>query len=130
MPACCGVASYPWDLFNVQQRWFPEILRWFIIGENPGDTDAEYFYAQPQSYDRDRVIVRKCFLRGLHDQQLISDATLEGFRNAGFLFDHAIRCPLSKPVVKTEHQVAKRFASIRVKNPGHLLALLSQATVV
>lgn len=130
MLACCSAASHPWELFNVQQHWLPETLRCFIIGENPGDTDSQYFYDQPQSYDRDRVIVRKCLLRSLHDQQLISEATLEGFRSAGFLFDHAIRCPLSKTVVKAERQAARRYASIRVENSGHLLVLLSQASVV
>ena len=130
MPACCNAVSHPWDQHEVQQRWLPGTLRCLIIGENPGDTDSQYFYAPPQSYARDRVIVRRCLLRGLCDQKLISAATLEGFRNAGFLFDHAIRCPLSQTIVKAEHRAARKYASPRVEEPVHLFGSLSQADVV
>jgi hypothetical protein len=130
MLACCGAVLHPWDRHEVQQQWLPGTLRCLIIGENPGDTDSQYFYAPPQSYARDRGTVRRCLLRGLCDQKLISETTLEGFRNAGFLFDHAIRCPLSQIVVKAERHAARRYASPRVDEPVHLLASLSQAVVV
>ena len=130
MPACCDAVLHPWDRYGVQQRWLPGTLQCLVIGENPGNTDSQYFYAPPQSYARDRVIVRRCLLRGLCDQKLISEATLEGFRNAGFLFDHAIRCPLSQTIVKAERQAARRYASPRAEEPSHLLASLSQAVVV
>jgi len=130
MLACCGVTLHPWNRYEVERQWLPGSLRCLIIGENPGDTDSQYFYTVPQSYDRDRVVVRRCLLHGLYDQKLIREATLEGFRDAGFLFDHAIRCPLSQAVVKAEHRAARRYASSRVENPTHLLSLMSHATAV
>jgi hypothetical protein len=65
-----------------------------VVAENSGDTTSHYFYQRPASYESDEVAVRRALLRGLREQGLITVATLEGFRDAGFLFDHAIRCQL------------------------------------
>ena len=73
-------------------NWLPRVVRYLLIGENPGDSDSEYFYQRPRSYDADKVAVRRALLHGLHQQRLITEPTLEAFRDAGFLFDHAIRC--------------------------------------
>jgi len=110
--------------------WHPPTLRCYIVGENPGDTQSEHFYQRPASYDTDEVAVRRALLRGLSQQALIAEATLEAFRDAGFLFDHAIRCQLSSEVVKSEREKAKRYASTRVDTAAHLLRWLSRAQVV
>ena len=104
MHACCGAEKHGWDRLEVERYWLPPILRWFIVGENPGDTTSEYFYERPASYAQDKVAVRSALLRGLHQQGLIAEATLEGFQEAGFLFDHAIRCQLSPMIVSSERQ--------------------------
>ncbi len=131
--ACCGATEHPWDRYNVPRDWFPRSLRCLIIGENPGYpatarslTPSEYFYTDPP---RDNVVVREALLHGLHREGLIPEARLKGFRDAGFLFDHAIRCLLPKEVVKRERQAAMRYASHRVEHPDHLRAL-AQARVV
>jgi hypothetical protein len=128
--ACCGAANHPWDREDVEHRWLPRALRCFIIGENPGDTTSEYFYHPPSDYNSDTVVVRRTLLRGLHLHGLIPEATLEGFHDAGFLFDHAIRCQLSPEVVGVERRRAMRYASRRVENPAHLQRWLTEAAVV
>ena len=130
MLTCCGAATHPWDQYEVENRWLPLTIRCLIVGENPGAVDSEYFYSVPKSYATDRVIVRRCLLRGLYCEKLISDATLEAFRDAGFLFDHGIRCPLSHNEVKTEHRAAKLYRSLRVGRAPHLVPLLSQSSTV
>jgi hypothetical protein len=127
---CCGAAAHPWDQYEVENRWLPLTVRCLIVGENPGAVDSEYFYAVPKSYARDRVIVRRCLLHGLHREKLILEATLEAFRDAGFLFDHGIRCPLSRNEVKTEQRAAKLYRSRRVGCAPHLVPLLSQSSTV
>src|SRR2546426_4486398 len=130
MLACCGVQEHPWDRHNVQTDWLPASIRCLIVGENPGAARSEYFYNPPTSYARDRVVVRKGLLHGLHAVGLLNAATLEGFRDAGFLFDHGIRCPLPRDIVKREHRLAKRYVSTRVGGAIHLLPLLSRAETV
>jgi hypothetical protein len=128
--ACCAAQQHEWDRLEVEREWLPPTLRCFIVGENPGDTTSEYFYQRPASYESDEVAVRRALLRGLCEQGLIAVATLEGFRDAGFLFDHAIRCQLPSKVVKSEHEKAKRYASQRVGTPDHLRPWLSRAPLV
>lgn len=130
MLACCGAEKHEWDRWEVERRWLPATLRCFVVGENPGDTTSEYFYERPASYTSDKVAVRRALLRGLHEQGLIAEATLEGFQQAGFLFDHAIRCQLSSEVVASEREKAKRYASRRVEKADHLRSWLVQARVV
>lgn len=130
MPACCGVEKHGWDRLEVERRWLPPTLRCFVVGENPGDTRSEYFYERPASHAQDEVAVRRALLGGLHQHGLIAEATLEGFQEAGFLFDHAIRCQLSSKVVRSERQKATRYASRRVGNADHLRPWLAQARVV
>lgn len=150
MFACCGASEHQWDRYNVLRDWFPDSLRCLIIGENPGRPEegpredaagqrrsrarsrrpSQYFYREPASYDDDRVAVRRALLRGLYGEGLIRDATLPGFRDAGFLFDHAIRCLLRKEDVKREHRAAQRYGSRRVEHPDHLRPLIAQSRVV
>lgn len=130
MLACCGAEKHEWDRLEVERCWLPPTLRCFVVGENPGDTTSEYFYERPASYAADEVVVRRALLGGLHQQELIAEATLEGFREAGFLFDHAIRCQLSSKVVRSEREKATRYASRRVGNADHLRPYLGQARVV
>jgi hypothetical protein len=127
---CCGAKNHQWERFEVERRWLPTTLRCFIVGENPGDTTSEYFYERPASYASDKVAVRRALLWGLHQQGLISEPTLEGFRDSGFLFDHAIRYQLSSDVVSSERERAMRYTSPRVKNTSHLQPWLAQARAV
>jgi hypothetical protein len=130
MLACCGADQHQWEEHEVERRWLPRVLRCFIVGENPGDTDSEYFYQPPASYTLDDVAVRRALLRGLHPRGLILEATLEGFQDAGFLFDHAIRCQLASGVIKVERQRAMRYACRLVENPEHLRNRLADARTV
>src|SRR5262249_42405750 len=123
MLVCCGALEHPWDTYNVEKDWMPATIRCLVVGENPGSTTSEYFYNPPSDYERDRAVVRKGLLHGLHAVGLLSVATLEGFRDAGFLFDHGIRCPLPRDIVKREHRLSKRYASTRVGSAMHLLPL-------
>jgi hypothetical protein len=130
MLACCGAAQHQWEEHEVERRWLPGVLRCLIVGENPGDTNSEYFYAPPESYASDEVVVRRALLRGLHRRGLILEATLDGFQDAGFLFDHAIRCQLASSVIDAERQRATRYSSRLVDNPAHLRDRLAEARTV
>lgn len=127
---CCGATDHAWGRYEVERRWFPCVLRCLIIGENPGAVTSEYFYATPKSYTEDRVRVRRCLLRGLYNERLIPEATLEGFQDAGFLFDHAIRCQLPRKVVDREREKARRYRSGRVQDPAHLRSSIAKAMLV
>lgn len=130
MLACCGEDKHGWDRLEVERRWLPQTLRCLVVGENPGDSTSEYFYERPASYAQDGVAVRRALLGELHRQCLIVEATLECFQEAGFLFDHAIRCSLSPKVVGSERQKATRYKSRRVENADHLRPWLAQSRVV
>lgn len=130
MMACCGVEKHPWEIHYVERVWLPKVLRCFVIGENPGDKTSQYFYEPPADYTSDAVVVRRALLRGLHRHRLIRDATLEAFRDAGFLFDHAIRCQLDSDTVGVERQRATRYRCRRVEDPAHLRARIGTASVV
>jgi hypothetical protein len=108
----------------------PQALRCLIIGENPGDSDSEYFYSPPANYTHDRVRVRQALLGGLHGQGLIPNPMLEGFREGGFLFDHAIRCALPKTRVQKERRAAIRYQSTCAEDPSHLLDAINRAPIV
>lgn len=130
MLVCCHAQEHPWDRYNVQRDWIPVSIRCLVVGENPGSESSEYFYNPPADYARDRVVVRKSLLHGLQAAGLLKAATLEGFREAGFLFDHGIRCPLSQEIVRRERHLAKRYASTYVGAAMHLLPTLSRARTV
>lgn len=130
MSACCGASKHQWEEHGVEHRWVPHTLKCFIIGENPGDKTSQYFYEKPSSYSTDDVVVRRALLRGLQQQGIIQEATLESFRDAGFLFDHAIRCQLPSVLIGRERQRAMRYASRLVENPSYLEPWLTQATVI
>ena len=130
MMACCSAAKHQWETHEVERVWLPRVLRCFIIGENPGDTTSQYFYEPPEAYASDPVVVRRAVLGGLHRHRLIPEPTLEAFRDAGFLFDHAIRCQLDSDTVSTERQKAMRYACRRVEGPEHLRSRLATAKMV
>jgi len=108
----------------------PNSLRCLIVGENPGDVTSEYFYEPPAHPKRDRVRVRRELLEGLQKVGLIAEPTLEAFRDAGFLFDHGIRCPLPSATVSQERRKATRYASERAAHALHLIPWLKQARFV
>jgi hypothetical protein len=127
---CCGAKGHPWDRFEVEKRWMPKTLRCLIIGENPGDVSSPYFYEPPADPATDPVLVGRDLLAGLHEKGLIAAPTLEAFRDGGFLFDHAIRCPLPREIVEDERLRAQHFRSLRVAHPEHLRAHLARASLV
>jgi hypothetical protein len=61
---------------------------------------------------------------------LIESPTLEAFRAAGFVFDHAIRCQLPTPTIKDEHKLARRYASPRAHAAAHLAEFVAAARKV
>jgi hypothetical protein len=130
MLKCCGTDTHPWDRFEVEKCWLPSTLRCLVVGENPGDANSEYFYKRPANYDNDKVAVRRALLQGLHEHGLIRSATLEAFQEAGFLFDHAIRCQLPSKVISVERSKAMRYASDLVKEPNHLGLRVAEAGLV
>lgn len=130
MLKCCGAEEHQWDVYEVELRWVPETLRCLIIGENPGDSTAQYFYDKPFNYNADPVVVRSSLLQGLRRVGLIREASLAAFRDAGFLFDHAIRCQLPARMVGVERQKASRYSSSLVASPVHLKERLSQAQLI
>jgi len=121
---CCGSDSHAWEQFEVERKWRPRRLRGFIVGENPSDEGQPYFYEEPESYDNDPVVVRRALLQNLREREILKESTLTGFREAGFLFDHAIRCYMSKNEVREERKRAQEYKSERVRNPAHLRATL------
>ncbi|MDE0486919.1 MAG: hypothetical protein OXH80_08065 [Nitrospira sp.] len=126
---CCN-HTHPYDDFDVQGRWQPSQLRCLIIGENPGGLESAYFYDPPENYQKDPVIVRKGLLSTLSELKLLYTPTLEGFRQAGFLFDHAIRCPMTREDIRRERQAAQRYKAARVQKPDHLRRAIAHASIV
>jgi len=108
----------------------PTRLRCLIVAENPGDVGSQYFYEPPPDPTRDRVRVRHALLHGLRDVRLSAESTLDAFRDAGFLLDHAIRCPLPSALVNRERERARRYTCKRVSNPVHLVPFLERAPIV
>lgn len=129
MNKCCG-RKHAWDEHKVDTTWRPAQLRCLIIGENPGDVGAPYFYSPPDPTRGRGVSIRANLLYGLHQVGLIAAPTLEAFRDAGFLFDHAIRCYLSARDVRNERELAGRYSSPRAAQATHLEAAIQQALAV
>lgn len=130
MVKCCGAERHQWEICNVEMDWLPGVLKCLVIGENPGDATSEYFYNARSRYETDQVVVRHALLHGLKAHGLINEATLDGFKAAGFLFDHAIRCQLPADVVARERQRAMRYASMRVAQADHLRSRIGAAQAV
>ena len=125
MLSCCHSKGHPWDTFSVKADWLPDILRCLIIGESPGADASKYFYNQ-----RRKVAVRTIMLRELHRHRLLSEPTIPVFRQAGFLFDHAIRCLLPGDVIRQEANSANRYESSRAGAAIHLEPFLRQESKV
>jgi hypothetical protein len=121
----CGT-EHPWDTFSVAADWMPPVLRCFVIGESPGDNPVKYFY----NSRRKRVAIRTIMLRELRRHGLLDDMTLPAFQKAGFLFDHAIRCLLTKPTIRREHRLAAQYASPLAQAANHLDGRLAHAPSV
>ena len=124
--SCCS-SPHPFDVHGVGENWCTGLLRCLIIGENPGGPGAEYFYDPIPREIRDPIEVRRNLLEGLVASGLIASPTLEAFKEAGFLFDHAIRCQLPTNEIRREWRLATRYASPRAENATHLMPLIQQA---
>ena len=74
--------------------------------------------------------IRDALLQNLSEQELIASATLEGFKKAGFLFDHAIRCTMPPVYIRHERETAMRYKAKLVQNPEHLRETLDRARIV
>lgn len=125
---CCDAREHPWDQFSVTARWIPTELRCLIIGESPGENVEKYFYNQSRM-----VAVRTIMLRELHHHGMLSAPSLDAFRNAGFLFDHGIRCLLNSETIQQEANLANQYRSSRAANAVHLdpfLAVMSPVWVM
>jgi len=98
----------------------PAELRRLIVGESPGENAEKYFYNQHR-----KVAVRTIMLRELHRHALLTEPTLVAFRNAGFLFDHAIRCLLASETIQHEASLADQYRSPRAADAAHLDSFLA-----
>jgi hypothetical protein len=96
---------HPYDFYRVSEQWWPESTKCLIVGETPGGPSSPYFYDLNQS-----VRIRRNLLLGLHKNGLIASQTLPAFKEAGFLFDHAIRCKVRPD--KRDWQLAKQYLNI------------------
>lgn len=122
--SCCST-QHPFETFNVRNNWWPSTPKYLIIGESPGGPNAHYFYDEEHC-----VRIRRNLLMGLHRFQLISDPTLEEFKNGGFLFDHSIRCHLAPMEIKREWRRARKYESPRAAAAHHLVPSLSVFPIV
>jgi len=125
---CCGLI-HSFDRCAVAEVWVPAAIRCFIIGENPGIPGAPYFY-DPIPLKRDSVGVRRLLLPALAAENLISEPTLLGFREGGFLFDHAIRCQLPKATMDRERARARTFRPSLADQASHLRRLVGRSCKV
>src|SRR5262249_50454704 len=110
-PRGCCRGFHPFDSRRVRQRWWPEKVHCLLVGESPGPPGADYFYDPVPDHARDPIVVRRLLLPGLVATGLLDSPTIEAFREAGFAFDHAIRCQLPTATIKQEHKLARRYAS-------------------
>jgi len=117
-----------WDVYDVAGRWRPDVIRCLIVGENPGDERSIYFYQHADG--RDPVRVRSNLLHGLTIAALISAPTLDAFRAAGFLFDHAIRCHMPFEQIQIYRRSADRPNLALPVNAEHLRPLVAEARSV
>src|SRR6476659_8910963 len=115
MASRCCQTDHPFDTFRVTEKWWPAEERFLIIGENPGTIDSPYFYDTTRP-----VRIRQHLLKGLESCHMIPSQTLDAFKASGFLFDHAIRCPLTAGEVKYEWRRATRYESLRTATIKHL----------
>ena len=127
MPLPCCADPHPFDVAQVRDRWWPATLRCLIIGESPGSPGAAYFYDPVPTDRRDPVEVRRNLLTGLAELRLTEAPTLQAFRAAGFVFDHAIRCQLPSDDIAVERRLARLFRSPRAHQAEHLRALVDAA---
>jgi hypothetical protein len=128
MNGCCD-AIHSFDACHVAEDWWPSQLKYLIVGETPSHS-SPYFYARLPDQRRDPVRVRRNLLDGLVRSGHIAAPTLPAFKEAGFLFDHAIRCRLSKSETKKEWRKARQFRSDRAHAAHHLAPVLAAVTKV
>jgi hypothetical protein len=129
-PRSCCDGPHPFDSRRIEQDWWPDEPHCVLIGESPGPPGADYFY-DPVPYNaRDPIVVRRLLFPGLVACGLLDAPTLEAFRQAGFAFDHAIRCQLPTATIKEEHKLARRYASPRAHAASHLAEVVRRARKV
>ena len=114
---------------NVEGRWTPRRLRCLVVGESPGAPGSSCFY-DPIPFSGDPVKVRSLLLQGLRHENIIDVSSLEAFKEAGFLFDHAIREQLDMAQVQVERDRAKKFTSKFAESATHLPPLIEKAESV
>jgi hypothetical protein len=125
------LAIHAFDSYQVLERWWPKRLRCLIIGESPGDPGADYFYDSLPKTGHDPIDIRSNLLSGLHAAGLVNSVELEAFREAGFVFDHAIRCSLnlSERIAKERHH-AVHYRSALAHRATYLRPLIEEAEKV
>jgi len=114
---------HPFDYYCVSEKWWPDPIRCLIIGETPGSSHSCYFYDSEKP-----VRVRDNILFGLHGHDLIASPTLSAFKEAGFLFDHAIRCRVRPS--KQDWRSAKKYQYVKAEHTQHLDKLLRRVRKV
>lgn len=123
-------AADPFDSRAVRTRWWPPRNLCLIIGESPGVPGSPYFYDPIPEHTADPVGVRRLLLPALLEAGLIAAATLEAFRDAGFVFDHAIRRQLPGAVIRRERERALRYRSAWVSQATHIAQMIEEFPVI
>lgn len=120
----------PFESREVRARWWPRREVCVIIGESPGAPGEAYFYDPIPPDRKDPVGVRGMLLPALVQAGLIASSTLEAFRDAGFVFDHAIRRQIPMAVVRKERERALRYRSDWAARATHLVKPVEAFPVV
>jgi hypothetical protein len=107
----------------------PQRLRCLIIGESPGAPGSACFY-DPILPSSDPVKVRRLLLRALTNDHILTAPSLEEFKAAGLVFDHAIREQIDMGLVEVDRDKAAKFESVLAASATHLLPLIEKAESV
>jgi len=93
----------------------------------PGSSGSRLFLRpNTERYSRSRGCEGN-LLAGLSEAGLLAAPTLEAFREAGFAFDHAIRCQLPMRVISVERDLATVYESAKAEVADHLKPLIDAA---
>ncbi|HYD47507.1 MAG TPA: hypothetical protein VEB21_04135 [Terriglobales bacterium] len=122
--------EHPFESRYVNSVWKPDLIRCLIVGESPGNPGAPYFYDPIPTDRRDPVGVRRVLLAALHAAGWIAAPSLEAFKAAGFLFDHAVRCQRPMAEIDGLRARARRFRGAVTPLAEHLRPLLEEAEQV
>jgi hypothetical protein len=126
---CCNTVHQA-DRLKIEEKWWPKVPRCLIIGESPGNPESLHFYGPIPDGRADPVSVRRRLLKQLVVEGLLQAATLEDFKEAGYFFDHAVRCQLHMEIVESDRKLAQRYQSKLVVTQDHLMKLIERFDVV